>query len=89
MQKNMNESGDNVVSYSTCGYKYLHDIDIRSSDIDAGTSYGQVFVRMNKHRLIRSKSELTVSISEIRRGRYFFRVNDIDIGAYYIDIGAL
>ena len=84
----MNESGDNVVSYSTCGYKYLHDIDIRSSDIDAGASYGQVFVRMNKHRLIRSKSELTVSISEIRRGRYFFRVNDIDIGAYYIDIGA-
>ena len=36
-----------MVSYSNCHYKYLHDIDIRASDIDIGALYGQVFVRVN------------------------------------------
>ena len=36
-----------MVSYSTCRLKYLHDIDIRASDIDIRASYGQVFVWVN------------------------------------------
>ena len=47
LQTTMNETGENMVSTSTCPLKYLHDIDIRASNIQIGGSYGQVFVRVN------------------------------------------
>ena len=64
-------------------YPTLISVDIRSSDINIGASYGQIFVWViyihigPYHTLIGSSY-----------GQVFFWIKDTDIGAYYIDIGA-
>ena len=73
----MNETGENMVSYSTCRLKYLHDIDIRASDIDIGALYGQVFVWANYIHIRPYYNDIGASY-----GQVFVRVNNIDIGAY-------
>ena len=72
-----------MLSYCTCYLKYLHDVDIRASDIDIGASYGQVFVRVNYIYIGPYHTNIKAS-----QGQVFVGVNHIDIGAYDINIGA-
>ena len=79
-----------MLSYSTCHLKYLHNVDIRASDISIGASYRQVFIWVNYiyigpyHTNIGAQQvQVFVGVNNINIGSY-----DINIGACYIDIGA-
>ena len=90
LQKKMNEAGDNIVSYSTCGLKYLLGIDIVVSDIDIGDLFGQVFIQVCYIYI----GAYDINIGALQgnigasHGQVFVQVNYIYIRASNIDIGA-
>ena len=81
MHTKMNETGKNMVSYSTCHLKYLHDVDIRASDINIGASYGQVFIWVNYIYI--GPYHTNIEASQVQ---LFVGVNNIDIVSSDIDI---